>query len=168
MLSAGLASSNLSWDFSLARRAASFTSLNCSANCRLREREERNYTLSAGKIRKHLPPLHHEASYLSVWSVYFWVPLMFTLIHFRLELQLNGEKAVKVKSWTGISVTEGNTVVKLKCIFALFMHPLRAGMNIIWKMFKSKAKMLPWSSWDSPLQPHSPPLPQISSLLGDI
>lgn len=34
MLRAGLASSNLSWDFSLASRAASFISLNCSANCR--------------------------------------------------------------------------------------------------------------------------------------
>lgn len=37
MLSAGLASSNLSWDFSLARRAASLSSLNWSANCRMRK-----------------------------------------------------------------------------------------------------------------------------------
>lgn len=39
MLSAGLASSNLSWDFSLARRATSLSSLNWSANWRLRRRD---------------------------------------------------------------------------------------------------------------------------------
>lgn len=38
MLRAGLVSSVLSWDFSLARRAASFTSWNFSANCRGREK----------------------------------------------------------------------------------------------------------------------------------
>lgn len=37
MLSAGLASSNRSWDFSLARRAASLSSLNWSANWRMRK-----------------------------------------------------------------------------------------------------------------------------------
>lgn len=44
MLSAGLDSSNRSWDFSLDRRAASFTSLNCSANFR---RGNTSYSLFA-------------------------------------------------------------------------------------------------------------------------
>lgn len=51
MLSAGLASSNLSWDFSLARRAASFTSLNCSANCRPNERGDRGHTQSQENLK---------------------------------------------------------------------------------------------------------------------
>lgn len=52
MLSPGLASSNLSCDFSLASRAASFTSLNWSANCKRGEEPQGYAQRHLGRINK--------------------------------------------------------------------------------------------------------------------